>query len=126
MVLPVFLVEDDPKLRDAIGESINAICDAEVIGTAETEAHAVTWLNEHPDQWKLAVLDLFLKVGTGFGVLAKLGPQTSRGQVIVLTNPANAENRQRCLALGALAVYDKTSELDQFLDHCLRHHKQSN
>jgi DNA-binding NarL/FixJ family response regulator len=126
MVLPVFLVEDDPKLRDAIGESINAICDAEVIGTAETEAHAVTRLNEHPDQWKLAVLDLFLKVGTGFGVLAKLGPQTSRGQVIVLTNPANAENRQRCLALGALAVYDKTSELDQFLDHCLRHHKQSN
>jgi len=126
MVLPVFLVEDDPKLRDAIGESINAICDAEVIGTAETEAHAVTWLNEHPDKWKLAVLDLFLKVGTGFGVLAKLEPQTSRGQVIVLTNSANAENRQRCLALGALAVYDKTSELDQFLDHCLRHHKQTN
>jgi DNA-binding NarL/FixJ family response regulator len=125
MTFPVFLVEDDPKLRDAIGESINAICDAEVIGTAETEAHAVTWLNEHPNQWKLAVLDLFLKVGTGFGVLARLVPAASSGHVIVLTNSATNENRERCLALGALAVYDKTSELDKFLDHCLRHHQQT-
>jgi DNA-binding NarL/FixJ family response regulator len=125
MTFPVYLVEDDPKLRDAIGQSINAICDAEVIGTAETEAHAVTWLNEHPKQWKLAVLDLFLKVGTGFGVLARLVPPASSGHVIVLTNSATKENRERCLALGALAVYDKTSELDKFLDHCLRHQQQT-
>ena len=57
MSLPIFLVEDDPKLRETIREAINSICDAEVIGTAETEAQAIAWLNEHHGSWRLAVLD---------------------------------------------------------------------
>ena len=124
MSLPIFLVEDDPKLRESIWEAIYSICDAEVIGTAETEAQAIAWLNDHHGTWRLVVLDLFLKAGTGFGVLEQLTPRTAREQVIVLTNSATQENRNRCLALGALAVYDKTSELEEFLDHCLRHHQQ--
>lgn len=123
MTFPIFLVEDDPKLRETIGEAINNICDARVVGTAETEAQAIAWLNDHHGAWRLAVLDLFLKSGTGFGVLERLTPR-DREQVIVLTNSATAENRNRCLALGALAVYDKTSEFEAFLDHCLRHHQQ--
>lgn len=125
MPLAVFPVEDDPRLQVAIGESINAVCDADVVGISDTESHAVTWLNSHPRDWKLAVVDLFLKDGTGFGVLERLVPPASRSHVIVLTNSATEENRQRCLSLGALAVYDKTSELHLFLDHCLRHHQQS-
>lgn len=124
MALPIFLVEDDPVLRESIGEAINSICDAQVVGTAETEAQAVAWLNDHHGTWRLAVLDLFLKTGTGFGVLEQLTPRTAREQVIVLTNSATKENRNRCLGLGALAVYDKTSEFEEFLDHCLRHHQQ--
>lgn len=72
MALPIFLVEDDPMLRESIGEAINSICDAQVVGTAETEAQAVAWLNDHHGTWRLAVLDLFLKTGTGFGVLEQL------------------------------------------------------
>ena len=124
MTLSVYLVEDDPRLQVALVDSINMVCEAEVVGIAETEGRAVTWLNSHPCEWKLAVLDLFLKDGTGFGVLERLLPPASRSQVIVLTNSATEENRNRCLALGALAVYDKTSELHLFLDHCLRHHQQ--
>jgi DNA-binding NarL/FixJ family response regulator len=63
MALQIFFVEDDPMLREsigeainAIGEAINAICDAEVIGTAETEAQAVAWLNDHHGAWRLAFL----------------------------------------------------------------------
>lgn len=124
MVFSVYLVEDDPRLQTVIGESISAICNAKIVGMADTECHAVTWLNSHPQDWKLVVLDLFLKVGTGFGVLERLTPPASRSHVIVLTNSATEENRNRCLELGALAVYDKTSELHLFLDHCLRHHQQ--
>ena len=125
MTFPIFLVEDDSRLRDSIGEAINSICDAEVIGIAETEAQAIAWLNAHHGAWRLAVLDLFLKSGTGFGVLEQLTPRSAREQVIVLTNSATHENRNRCLELGALAVYDKTAEFEKFLDHCLRHHQQS-
>jgi DNA-binding response OmpR family regulator len=125
MSFPVFLVEDEPKLCAMIGEAINGICDALVVGTAETEADAVEWLNSHRGDWRLAVLDLFLKTGTGFGVLGRLDPRSATEQVIVLTNSATKENRDRCLEMGALAVYDKTAEFEQFLDHCLRHHQQA-
>ncbi|MDP9902370.1 response regulator [Variovorax ginsengisoli] len=124
MSFPIFLVEDNAALRKTIGDAIRDICDAEVVGTAETETQAVEWLNGHHGGWRLAVLDLFLKTGTGFGVLAKLEPQRAAEQVIVLTNSATQENRNRCIALGALAVYDKTQQFDEFLDHCLRHHQQ--
>lgn len=125
MPFTVFLVEDEPKLLEMIGEAVSAVCDAEVVGTAETEADAVEWLNSHRGQWRLAVLDLFLKTGTGFGVLNQLGSRSAREQVIVLTNSATQQNRDRCLEMGALAVYDKTAEFEQFLDHCLRHHQQA-
>ena len=124
MRLSVFLVEDDPRLQASLGEAINEVCEAEVVGIADTESGAVTWLNSHPREWRLAVLDLFLRAGTGFGVLEQLVPPSSRAHVIVLTNSATEENRNRCLALGALAVYDKTSELHLFLEHCLQHHQQ--
>lgn len=123
MPLPIFLAEDDAQLRAALIAAMDAVCDAEVVATAETEADAVHWLNAHPSDWRLAVLDLFLRDGTGFGILQKLAGE-AKDRVIVLTNSATRENRNRCLQLGARAVYDKTTELDQFLDHCLRHHQQ--
>jgi DNA-binding NarL/FixJ family response regulator len=124
-MLSVFLAEDDPKLRHALSEAINALADAEVVATAETQGQALEWLNSHQGAWRLAVVDLYLKQGTGFGVLEHLRPCSSREQVIVLTNSATPENRRRCLAMGALAVYDKTEQLADFLDHCLRHDQQS-
>lgn len=124
MPLPIFLAEDDAQLRDTLIAAMDAVCDAEVVATAETESDAVHWLNGHPRDWSLAVLDLFLKNGTGFGVLQQLPSAEARERVIVLTNSATRENRNRCLQLGARAVYDKTTELEQFLDHCLRHHRQ--
>lgn len=80
MPFTVFLVEDEPKLREMIGEAIRAVCDAEVVGTAETEADAVEWLNSHHGHWRLAVLDLFLKTGTGFGVLNQLGSRSLKSR----------------------------------------------
>jgi DNA-binding NarL/FixJ family response regulator len=121
MTIPIFLVEDDEVLRKQLIEAIHLSCDAEVIATADNEADAVSWLQSHMRLWELTVLDLFLLQGTGFGVLESLSDSAMRHRVIVLTNSATSENRSHCLRLGALAVYDKTSELDQFLDHCTRY-----
>lgn len=114
----VFLVEDDAGIRQQLTDVIQEVCAAHVVATAETEAAAVDWIRHHPDQWTLAVVDLFLKEGTGFGLLASL-PERERSHVVVLTNSATAHNRTRCLALGAHAVFDKTAELDKFLAHCI-------
>lgn len=122
MTLPIFLAEDNAVLRDQLIALIGRVCDAQVVATAETQADATTWMQDHPREWDLAVLDLYLKKGTGFGVLQGLQDPRLRDRVIVLTNSATAENRSRCMQLGARAVFDKTTELEQFLDHCRRHH----
>ena len=118
MALPIFLAEDDPALREQLIQAMDAVCNAKVVATAETEAQATGWLRGHPDEWELGVLDLFLRQGTGMGVLRALDSPQERDRMVVLTNSATAENRATCLALGANAVFDKTLELDEFLQHC--------
>ncbi len=85
---------------------------------AETEAEAVAWLVAHRGVWHLAVIDLFLKQGSGLGVLAACRERDDRQRVVVLSNYATADMRARCAALGADAVFDKSNEIDAFLDYC--------
>lgn len=120
----IFLVEDDAALRIHLVTLIERVCNASVAGTAETETDATAWLIENLGQWELAVIDLFLREGTGFGLLSNL-PEGQRDRVVVLTNSATSENRAKCLELGARAVFDKTDELDNFLDHCIQRRKET-
>lgn len=118
MTLSIFLAEDDPVLRDQLIAVIDDVCEAQVVASAETQSAATEWLHDHPDCWELAVLDLYLKEGTGFGVIESLASSEEKDRVVVLTNSASPANRARCLQLGAHAVFDKTLELNAFLDHC--------
>lgn len=117
MNLPLFLVEDDPCIRDQLIALTQLSLGADIVGLAETEHDALLWLQSHQGDWKVAVVDLFLKDGTGFGILSNLNGYRS-GKVVILTNSATTENKARCMCLGADAVFDKTSELEDFLDYC--------
>lgn len=118
MSLPIFLVEDEPRIRDQLVLLTQAALDAEIVGLAETEDEARQWLVRHQDTWKIAVIDLFLKEGTGFGILSLMPIISRASKVVVLTNSATPENRARCLALGADAIFDKSVELEKFIDYC--------
>ena len=85
---------------------------------AETESDAARWLRDHAAEWHLAVVDLFLKEGSGLGVLASCRERGAQQRVVVLTNYATADIRERCMKLGADAVFDKSNELDAFLEFC--------
>jgi two-component system OmpR family response regulator len=117
MNLPMFLVEDDPHIRDQLIALTQTSLGAEIVGLAETEHDALVWLHSHQGAWKVAVVDLFLKEGTGFGILSKLNGYRS-GKVVVLTNSATTENKAYSMCLGADAFFDKTSELEEFLEYC--------
>jgi two-component system OmpR family response regulator len=54
--------------------------------------------------------------------LKNCGHHAGQQRVIVLSNYATADIRARCLALGADAVFDKSTELDIFLDYCAQVH----
>lgn len=117
MSLSIFLVEDDSAIRDQLIVLTRLMLDAQIVGLAESENEAMSWLHGHPGLWKIAVIDLYLKEGTGFGILSYLTEHRG-SKVVVLTNSASRENRARCMALGADAVFDKTAELENFINYC--------
>jgi DNA-binding NarL/FixJ family response regulator len=64
------------------------------------------------------VVDVFLKQGSGLGVLRSCKQRNANQRAVVLSNYVNADIRARCTALGADAVFDKSKELEAFFDYC--------
>ena len=118
MALITFLVEDNPTIRDNLIPAMEDLVNASIVGFAETESEAAQWLKAHANEWHLAVVDLFLKEGSGLGVLASCRERSAEQRVVVLTNYATVDIRERCMKLGADAVFDKSNELDAFLEYC--------
>ena len=59
---------------------------------------------EHAHGWELAIVDLFLKQGSGLGILDACRDRDASQRVVVLSNYATADMRKRCADLGADAV----------------------
>lgn len=120
--LKAYIVEDNAVIRDNLMETLTELAGVQTVGYSETEQGACFWLAQHPRDWQLLVVDLFLQQGSGLGVLRECGQRSSRQRVVVLSNYATADIRKRCLACGADAVFDKSTELDQFLAYCSHRH----
>lgn len=117
--LPTYIVEDNATIRDNLVAALEELASVRTLGWAETEGAAVAWLAAHPQAWGLLVVDLFLKEGSGLGVLAAAQVRNPGQRVVVLSNYATAEMRGRCAELGADAVFDKSNEIDALVDYCL-------
>ena len=115
MAIITFLVEDNKTIRDHLIPTLEDLTSARVLGTAETEAEAVEWLRSHDGAWDLAVVDLFLKAGSGLGVLSGCKTRAAHQRVVLLTNYATDAIRDQAASLGADAVFDKSTELDGLL-----------
>ena len=113
--LRVFLVEDNPLIRERLIESLTSTGRIEVVGYAEGEREAVDALAD--GRWDAVLLDLQLKQGNGLGVLRAIGPSRPHGaKILVLTTYAIPQYRDRSLALGADAFFDKSREYDRAVD----------
>ena len=113
--LRVFLVEDNPLIRERLIESLTSTGRIEVVGYAEGEREAVDALSD--GRWDAVLLDLQLKQGNGLGVLRAIGPARPHGaKILVLTTYAIPQYRDRSLALGADAFFDKSREYDRAVD----------
>jgi DNA-binding NarL/FixJ family response regulator len=107
----ILLVEDSRLLAQHLIEQLAAIPSVETLGVADTEQQAIASIaDKHPD---LVVLDLHLKQGTGFGVLAAVAKLDKRPVTIVLTNYALPQYRERANALGARYFLDKSNEFER-------------
>ena len=120
MRLKTYIVEDNPTIRENLIGTLEELACVSAVGTAETENEGKAWLTNNRDQWDLAIVDLFLKQGSGLGVLAACRNRLPRQKVVVLSNYATTDIRHRCAQLGVDAVFDKSNEIDALVDYCLQ------
>jgi CheY-like chemotaxis protein len=118
--LKTYIVEDSQVIRENLIATLEELVPVEVVGTAEDESTAVRWLAEPGNQADLLIVDIFLKAGTGLGVLRAASAQAQHGHVVVLSNFATPDMRSKCLELGADKVFDKSNEIDALIQYCGR------
>jgi DNA-binding NarL/FixJ family response regulator len=118
MTFKAYLVEDSPVIRENLVGFLEDVADAQVVASASTEEEAITWLRLHSNDWDLTIVDLFLKRGNGLGVIHACRNRSPKQKVIVLSNYATADMRERSQQLGADAFLDKSAELDQLVAYC--------
>lgn len=116
--LKVFVIEDNVVLRNIIVDALRDIPMVDVLFYADNEISATNWLSSNDGAWDLAVVDLHLRQGSGVGALNWCTTRRPNQRVVVLSGELNDEMRQKCLALRADAVFDKGTEMNDFLGYC--------
>lgn len=116
--LKTYIVEDSAVIRESLIATLEELGPVDVVGWAEDEVTALHWLGEPANDAGLVIVDLFLKAGSGLGVLRASARLPRRSRLVVLSNYATPEIRSRCLALGAERVFDKSGDIEDLVDYC--------
>ena len=113
--LQVLLIEDSARIRLSLAEALGASGRLAVRAFADTAAEAMRLLQEL--RFDAVIVDLQLRQGSGLDVLEFL-QRNAGGEspfVVVLTNHALPEYRNRCLQFGARHFFDKSLEFDRLI-----------
>jgi two-component system OmpR family response regulator len=119
--LNAFLVEDNENIRDAIVEVMPEMMPVQFVGITADESSARLWLRANEGCWDIAIVDLLLLQGTGFGVVAECRRRSDLQKVVVLSSTVDEAVRQRCLDLGANAVFDRNNDIGKLVNYCRAH-----
>ena len=107
----VALIEDSLPIRQRLKSLIEESGSAVVVGESSTVAGALDLVRTLAPG--AVVLDLQLADGTGYAVLTEIKRSHPACVVIVMTNFARDEYRERCRALGADHFLEKSNEFEQ-------------
>jgi DNA-binding NarL/FixJ family response regulator len=111
----IFLIEDAKMIRDTLTELLGDYDNIEVVGFATNARDAIRWLQSPDNAWDIAVVDIFLERSNGFDVLKAVKPTRPGQRLIMFSNYVNAELRAQAQALGAAAMFDKSTDVDALL-----------
>ena len=93
--------------------SLQTVPGMEVAGIAETVAEAIAAFEAHrPD---VVILDLSLRIGSGFDVLRAIKQHTPACRVLVFTGHDQESYRQHCLGAGADFFFSKNRQFEELL-----------
>lgn len=107
----VMIVEDSADMRVRLTGLLQEVAGVEIVGAAEDEAGALALYDrESPDA---AVVDIRIRNGSGIAVLDHIKSHNRDCTVVMLTNCAQVEFRQRCLDGGADHFLEKSREFSR-------------
>ena len=118
MTLKTYIVEDNPTIRENLIATLEELANVDAVGSSDTENEGKAWLTENPEGWNLAIVDLFLKRGSGLGILEACQSRARPQKLVVFSNYATKEMRLKCAQLGVDAVFDKSTEIDALVNYC--------
>lgn len=107
--LRVLLVEDSARIAERMRDLLETEAGAQVVSVADDEASAIQAARQ--GDVDVMILDLQLRRGTGFGVLAALG--SARPTTIIMTNYALPQYRAKAEKLGVEYFLDKSVDFDR-------------
>jgi DNA-binding NarL/FixJ family response regulator len=111
----IFLVEDHASFRQALAFMFDREGEFTVAGQAGSLAEARAFLRKSPDSLDVAVVDLALPDGDGFGLIGEL---SSRPDVMTLVLSASLEPTRfaRAVEAGASGVLHKSAPIGEIVD----------
>ena len=109
-VMNALVVEDSPQIAERLVELVSVPDRVEVVATAATEDEALAACDKHTIS--LAIVDLQLAQGTGFGVIRRLRAATGANPacIVVLTNHAVPALKVAAFEAGADYFLDKSKD----------------
>lgn len=110
----VFVVEDSVAFQTALSDLLQTLGGFVLLGAVDGESRATDWLHHHRQDWGLAIIDLLLAEGSGFGLVHRFRREHPAGRIVVFSEFATPVMAQKCLKLGADAVFRK-SDMPQFV-----------
>jgi two-component system OmpR family response regulator len=117
--LKAFVVEDNRAIRESLVETLAELAGITTTGVASSECLAIEWLNDHANEWDIAIVDLTLeRGGSGLKVLSALRNREPGKLMVVLTGTTNPDVRLQCEMLGSDRVFDKSIETDALIEYC--------
>ncbi len=117
--MKVLLVEDSKEIQSQLRSILEAIPATELVGVIATQQQASDWLERHPGDWDLAVVDLFLSGGHGFDVLRSCRGRLPHQKAVVLSNYSRDPVPDYARQAGADAFFDKSYDMDKFVQFCI-------
>lgn len=118
--LKTYIVEDSAVIRENLIATLEEMVPLQVVGTAEDEGSASSWLLAPGHDADLVIIDIFLKSGSGLGLLQTARHVLRGSKLVVLSNYATPDMRRKCAELGADKVFDKSNEIDALISYCIR------
>jgi DNA-binding NarL/FixJ family response regulator len=110
----VLIIDESALVRERIRQLLSGVQGLEVTAEAQRTERGIALAKRlRPD---VVIVDVHLRAGRGIELLREMKRARPTPRIIVLTNEAYPEIRNRCLAAGADYFFDKSTEYEQMVN----------